>query len=121
MAKKEWVLIFAMFLIGGVFVIESLRLGLGSIHSPGAGFLPFCTGAALSLAAVSSLIKIFLKAKRETGKEEEKFFGRPVLNVVAIVVALIDYVFIVPRLGYLLSTFMLLIFLFKAGFPRPEY
>jgi len=115
MEKKEWGLNLGMLLIGVLFVIESLRLGLGSIHRPGSGFLPFYTGLGLCLVAFFSLIKNFLTARKGNGKDQEKFFARSVLKVVAIVVALIVYVLIVPWLGYLLSTFMLLLFLFKAG------
>jgi len=116
MEKKVWVLNLAMFLIGLIFVIESLRLGLGGVHRPGSGFLPFYTGAGLSLVAAFSLFKNFLATKREKDRNrEKKFFGPSVINVVTIVVVLVAYVLILPWLGYLLSTFMLLIFLFRAG------
>lgn len=115
MAKKEWILYLVMFLIGVVVIIESLHLGLGNAHRPGVGFLPFFTGVGLSSVALLSLTKNFLTAKRENGSEREKFLGPSMLNVVKIVVALAVYVLILPWLGYLLSTFLLFIFLFKVG------
>ncbi len=113
MARKEWTINAAMFVIGAVFLIESLRLGLGSVRRPGPGLLPLYTGVALSLVSAISLIRCFLAAKQE--RDEEEFFGRSILNVVIILAGLVAYVFLLPWLGYLLSTFMLLMFLFRAG------
>lgn len=118
MVKKEWILTLAMLLVGVVFMIGSLRLGLGNVRRPGTGFLPFYTGLGLSCVALVYLFKTFLAAKRERRKVNEEFFGRSVLNVVAIFMALIVYVLLFPLLGYVLSTFLLLIFLFKAGGVR---
>jgi putative tricarboxylic transport membrane protein len=113
MERKEWVLVLGMFLIGVIFVIEALRLGLGSVHRPGPGFLPFYGGLLLSIISFFSLIKSFFTAPKGSGKE--RVFAGSILKVVAIVVSLIIYILIIPWLGYLLSTFMLLLFLFKAG------
>lgn len=115
MANKEWVIDLVILMIGVAFAIESSRLGLGGIHRPGAGFLPFYTGLGLSLVAIFSLLKNFWTVKREMSKERKKLFGRSVYNVAAIVFALIVYALIFQWLGYLISTFLLLIFLFKAG------
>lgn len=115
MVKKEWILTLAMLFIGVVLIVESLRLGLGGVHRPGAGFLPFYTGLGLSCVALGSLFKTFLETKREKKRECEKLFGRYILTVVTIFVALVVYVLLFPLLGYLISTFLLLIFLFKAG------
>lgn len=115
MGKEEWVVIFAMLLIEVIFIIGSLRLGLGSFRRPGAGFLPFLTGAAFSLVVLFLVIRTFLTTRREREEEGKKSFDRSVLKVFAIVVALTVYVLTVSRLGYLLSTFLLLIFLFKTG------
>jgi putative tricarboxylic transport membrane protein len=113
MARKEWIINAAMFVIGVVFLVESLRLGLGSVRRPGPGLLPLYTGVALSLVSAFSLVRCFLAAKH--GKGEEKFFGQAIINVVIILIGLVAYVFLLPWLGYLLSTFMLLMFLFRAG------
>lgn len=105
----------AMLLIGGALVSESLRIGLGGVHRPGAGFLPFYTGLGLSFVATLSLLKNFWAVKKGGEEEREKVFGQSVSNVVVIVFALIGYVLIFRWLGYPISTFLLLIFLFRAG------
>jgi hypothetical protein len=113
MAGKEWMINAAMFLIGVVFLIESLRLGLGSFRRPGPGLLPLYTGVALALVASFSLIRCLFAPRGE--KDKEKFFGQSIGNVVIILVGLVAYVFLLPWLGYIVSTFMLLMFLFRAG------
>jgi hypothetical protein len=115
MAKKEWVVSFAMLVIGFVFIIESLRLGLGSGYRPGMGFLPFYTGVGLSCVSIFLLIQNFLTGKRGERAEREKLFGRSMINVVKIVISLMVYALVLSWLGYLLSTFTLCVFLFKAG------
>lgn len=115
MANRESVIYVVMFIIGVVFLIESLRLGLGRMHQPGIGFFPFFTGVALSVIALYSLVKNFLVAKREKGKDIEKFFGPSAFNVGKIIACLYVYVFITPWLGFILSTFILFIILYKVG------
>jgi putative tricarboxylic transport membrane protein len=115
MVKKEWVLSLAMLLVGTAITVESARLGLGSIHRPGIGFLPFFTGLALSLAALGSLLNAFLTTRRSAETKSDKLFGPSILNAVAIFAALVIYVFLLGLLGFLASTFLLLVFLFKAG------
>src|SRR4030042_2947367 len=113
MAKKEWYVEMAMVIIGGTFVIESMRLGLGSGHRPGMGFLPFFTGIALCLLALFRIVKNPPRRGEESGRREP--FGWGVLKVAVLVIALMGYSFVLPHIGYLLSTFILLVFLFKIG------
>lgn len=108
-----------IFIIGIVFVIGSLQLGLGTVQHPGKGFLPFYTGAALTFVSFFCLIKYFLKARGENDKSQEKHVGQSASNVIIIVVALFIYVLVLQWLGYLLSTFLLLTVLFAvAGFRK---
>jgi len=115
MANRESVVYIAVFFIGLVFSIESLRLGLGSARHPGSGFLPFFIGVALSIIALYSLLKNFLTAKGERGRDMEKFFGGFAVNVGKIVAALTLYVLMLLWFGYILSTIILFIMLFRVG------
>ncbi len=115
MVHRQSIINIALFFIGVVFLIESLRVGLGSVHHPRSGFLPFFTGVALSIIAFYSVLKNFWAAKREKGRDMEKFFGRFAFNVGKIVAAMIGYVLVLPWLGYMLSTIILFIILFRVG------
>ena len=122
MVKNEWILNFVLLLFGIVIIIESMHLGLGSLRRPGAGFLPFYIGALLSVVAFFSFIKNVRTAKRDRWNVNEKFFGGSALNVAAITVAAVIYVIIFPWLGFVLSTFLLLVALFKfAGIRKWVY
>jgi putative tricarboxylic transport membrane protein len=111
MVRREWTINLVMLLIGAVFIIESMRLGLGRIQRPGPGMLPLITGSGLSLVALYSLVLSLLVPK---GKEA-RFFGPSIGNVLVILVGLVAYVLLLPWLGYLTGTFMLLTLLFRAG------
>jgi hypothetical protein len=90
--------------------IGSLRLGIGSLHNPGMGFLTF---GASGILGVLSLI-LFLQATLR--KEEVKaapFFAGPLWKrILLVLIALILYSRLMSVLGYLISTFLLMTFLF---------
>jgi hypothetical protein len=75
--------------------------------------LPLITGGALSLVALFSLVRSLLAPKED--KDCEKFFGQRIGNVILILIGLVAYVFLMPWLGYLTGTLMLMAFLFRAG------
>jgi len=111
----EWTLNLALLLIGVVFAIEALGLGLGTIHRPGPGFLPFYVAIAFGLVTCFPLLRNILAVKGKKGGDGEKLSVGSILNLTTVVVALFGYVLILARAGYLISTFLLLIFLFRAG------
>lgn len=86
---------------------ESVKLGLGKLVSPGPGFIPFLL--ALCLFVLSCLL-IFRASSLRTDLAE-----RPRLRASVFYVAgsIILYVFFFKRLGYLLTTFLLMVFLFR--------
>jgi Na+/H+ antiporter NhaD/arsenite permease-like protein len=90
--RREWIFDLVMLLVGVVLTIESLRLGLGTLHHPGPGFLPILTGTVLSFVALLCLFKNLLAAREENDTDGEKFFSRPLINVLKISIALIVYV-----------------------------
>lgn len=113
MAKKEWLVSLVLLLVGVACSIEALRLGLGTVRRPGVGFLPLLVGGCLSLLAFFSLIIDIWAASKD--KTREKFFIGSFGNVVAVVCCLGVYLVVLPIAGYLLSTFLLFIFLFRTG------
>jgi hypothetical protein len=115
MAKNEWVLNLVLFVFGAVITVESARLGLGGLHRPGVGFLPFYTGALLAVVAFFSFVKNLRVARGRNWDANERFFGRAVFNLGSILIAIVVYVLIFPWLGYVLSTFLLLVALFRAA------
>jgi hypothetical protein len=99
-------------LVGAYVCVHSYDLGLGELSSPGPGFIFFIAGI---LLFAFSLINFWVTFRIE--KEHHK---RPVIlwsrlkwqNIVIVLAASFAYLFFLPFLGFLLSTFFLMVSLF---------
>ena len=103
--------------IGLYVCISSYRLGFGSFHEPGPGFIFFL--AALLLIILSSIdVGVALIGKGEKKKTDEPVWVDVRWSkVLLVIIGLTIYIFIFNFLGFILSTFLLMIFLFKAVEP----
>lgn len=90
--------------------IESIRLGIGTPRHPDTGFMAF--GASVLLGILS--LTLFLQAisKKEEVKTEPLFAGKLWKRVFFALIAILVYVKWMPMAGYLISTFLLMSFLF---------
>jgi putative tricarboxylic transport membrane protein len=95
-----------------VFVcLISIPIGIGTFRTPGPGFLPFWAGVALGILSIAVVTISTLKRKEE-GKISHLWKGLAWRNAMAVMVSLFLYTFLLSRLGYILVTSGLLIFLF---------
>jgi hypothetical protein len=111
-AKKDpnlWVSLFLLIFSVGV-AHEAYRLGLGDFHSPGPGFMFFGASCILGLLAIHLFFKSLLATERKG--RESIWRGKRLGRVASFFVALAIYNFLLERLGYLLTTFFFLAFLF---------
>jgi Tripartite tricarboxylate transporter TctB family len=90
--------------------IESLRLGTGTPRSPGMGFMTF--GASVVLGFFSLIVFIQTFFKKEESNPQAPFSGVLWTRVVFVTIALLIYSQLMPVLGYLISTFLMMSFLF---------
>lgn len=104
--SDRWTGIF-FFILSAYVCGESLRLGLGDMHSPGPGFISFWSGLILGLMATGLVIGSFLKR----GSSGERFVNWP--SVVLVVLSLFGFLLILDTLGFILSTFLFISFLLK--------
>ena len=90
--------------------LESLRLGIGSLRNPGMGFMSFWASVILG---VLSLVLLFqaCRRKKDTGLKSPAV-GRLWKRVLFVLIVLVIYCAAMPTLGYLISTFILMGFLF---------
>ncbi|MEW6665325.1 MAG: tripartite tricarboxylate transporter TctB family protein [Thermodesulfobacteriota bacterium] len=97
----------------GIFIsIHSYRLGLGTWSSPGPGLMPFLVGALLSAFSLFSLVRR-LRQKSGAAMAGEKR-RRPELGRICLVLgSIIGYAFLLERLGYLVTSFLMLALLFR--------
>jgi uncharacterized membrane protein len=88
---------------------ESLHLGIGTPSNPGMGFLAFCASGLLGLMSLGLFIQALRKEPEVKG---EPFFSKLWTKVPIALIALLAYSNVMPLLGYLISTFLLMTFLF---------
>ena len=90
--------------------VESIRLEIGTPQNPGMGFLTF--GASGILGILSLILFLQASLKKEKLKAEPLFAGKLWRRVLFVSVLLILYSRMMPVLGYLISTFILMAALF---------
>ncbi len=94
-----------------IFVtIESYRLGLGTLHQPGAGFLFFWGSI---LLGIMSLVIIVRSEGYKNSQQPESFHLRELKlgKIVPVLISLFLYSFSMEKVGFIPMTFFLFIFL----------
>ena len=93
-------------------IVISYTLKLGDLHNPGPGLFPFLVGLLLFLASSCALTKSLVK--KEIGLEavNEVIDGKRLSKLSAVVVSLFAYGLFFEKLGYLITTSVILILLF---------
>jgi putative tricarboxylic transport membrane protein len=110
-------------ILGIGFCLGSLRLKIGGLHNPGAGFIPFLVGALLCFLGLALIITSFpgklpKGEKDKVGRGSVKGNGKNLLLPFLTLLILVGYVLLSEPLGFLLSTFFFLFFLFKLAEPK---
>lgn len=100
--------------ISSFVCILSTRLGIGTFRSPGPGFFPFWSGIVLGAFGIIHIIKDVLK-KRGKIKRTKLWEGPGLRRVILILASLMVYAILLKRVGYLITTFGLMTFLFSTA------
>ena len=103
------------FVMGGGMAIEGLHLGLGKSNLPGIGFVPFLVGSSLGVCGLALMVLVTLKGKTADKKIWE---GQNWRNIVLPILALVLYAFLMEHLGFVITTFLFLLFLLKLTDPK---
>ena len=100
-----------LILIGALFCASSLKLGLGHVNSPGAGLVPFGAGCFLMLFSAASIVEsIYTKG---ASARPALFSWRKWRPIFFVLIPLFVYTLILEIVGFIPSTFMILLLLFK--------
>jgi putative tricarboxylic transport membrane protein len=99
-------------LLFGIYVsYESSKLVIGTISKPEPGFFPFWLG--ISLVLVSSCLLIqFTRSRAASVPSDRLWQGLRWEKILFSLVALLLYAFFLEALGYMIATFLLMLFLF---------
>ena len=103
----------SLFWLGlSIFVcLICLPVGIGTLHAPGPGFLPFWGGVVSGIFSIVLLIASLLKGKAEKNISG-LWRGVEWYKVLLVLASLFVYAILLPKLGYLIATSALLILLF---------
>jgi putative tricarboxylic transport membrane protein len=100
-------------------MIESLRLGIGTFRNPDAGLFPLLTACLMFVFGVILLFDEIVKTRGKKEAQKEIWpRGTNVRNIIFALVGLIGYAVILQPLGYLLATFLCMVFFFKFIYPQ---
>jgi hypothetical protein len=91
-------------------LIESLRLGIGTPRNPGMGFMAFGASGLLGILSLTLFLRTFMK--RGLSQAGSLFAGTLWKRVILVLIALLIYARLMPVAGYLISTFLLMSFLY---------
>jgi putative tricarboxylic transport membrane protein len=118
MKKFNVISAIAWLIISVLIFIESLALDLGTFNFPGPGFFPFLTS--VSMAFLSGLL-LWSSVRQRRGKEDNTVVWAKDIDwrkIILTLLSLFVYVFFLEKLGYILTTFLLMVFLFKIIEPQ---
>lgn len=119
MGKPDQVSSLFWSILGLGVVYLSYRLGLGELTHPGPGFLTFWSGVILCCLSAVVFFQGVRAQRGGTGVTlPQRWAGMAWPKSVYVIIALLAYVLTFTYLGFLLSTIVLLIFLFKGIEPE---
>ena len=109
------------FLLISLFACQqAVGIGLGSFRHPGPGFLPFSAGALIGVLALWCLIQSMVPNESRKGEDsaEDVEEGLSRLKLVLVCLSLFAYTIAVSWLGFILSTFLFVLFIFCVVEPQ---
>lgn len=95
--------------VSAIVFIGSIRLGLGTTQQPGPGFITFGASGILGILSMIGIARTFVKSKQSG---EALFKGRLWWRVLFSALAILVFALVMPDLGYLITTFALMLFLY---------
>jgi hypothetical protein len=98
-------------LLSAYVCIESLHMGIGTPRKPGMGFMTFGVAGILGIFSLILFVKASFE-KRQEDKVASAFSGILWKRVLFVLIAILCYAKFMPDLGYLISTSLLMFFLF---------
>jgi len=110
MQKDTLVTSILFFMLAAGAFIESMKLPFGSISAPAAGFFPAVLAMLLALTSLFAFLQAFRGSHVGTAQGEPLKWKKILLTLGSLLV----FGFVFERLGYLLATFLFIIFLLRA-------
>lgn len=104
-----------LFIVLSVLIcLGSVKMGIGKLNEPGPGLMPLGAGFFLGIL---SLIQLFVKGP-DPGEDQIGYKGVKWGRLSLVVLSLIAFTVLLPILGYLITTFLVMFFLYKSIEPQ---
>ncbi|MEW6264462.1 MAG: tripartite tricarboxylate transporter TctB family protein [Thermodesulfobacteriota bacterium] len=103
--------------LGLIMTIASIRYKLGTLASPGTGFMPFLSSLAIAFFSFIGLVHATLRMKRGVGWKPTMsglMWGKSLI----VIVALLAYTLLLTLLGFSLCTALFIGFLLRTVKPQ---
>jgi len=114
MKTKDQISSIILLIISILTCLGSSRLNIGSVNNPGSGFFPFFLGMVIGSLSLLIMIKTMLGKQVSTNKKNLLWeFGKRKKKVLYLILALGSYGLLLERLGYILTTILLFVFILK--------
>ena len=104
--------------LGVALCIGSISAGLGNSRVPGTGFFPFVVGTFMALFAILLIASSRSVAARSKPVVQDPLRLSELKLPAATLIILLSYVVLLEHLGFLLTTFLCLLSLFKLSNPK---
>jgi len=115
MDLREKISVLFWLVIGVSTTLASIKLGIGRVNNPGAGFMSFYAGLLLIILSLV-LAALGIRKRRFTPSSS---FSLPISkNLVIALCSLFGFVLVLKTLGYLISTGLFVFVLFKITAPK---
>jgi putative tricarboxylic transport membrane protein len=114
MKKADMITGVVLLALSGFVIQEAWRMPSSATFGPGAGFLPFWLG--ILLAVMASILFVTAWRRQATEIDNNSIFPgkQALLAITFVLVGLAVYIFLIEVLGYLVDTFLFIVFLMKA-------
>jgi putative tricarboxylic transport membrane protein len=113
MKKADMITGVVLLVLSGFVSQEAWRMPSSATFGPGAGFLPFWLGVVL--AAMATILFVSAWRRPATEKDSEAVFPvkKALFAITSVLVGLAGYIILIEVLGYLVDTFLFILFLMK--------
>lgn len=111
--RRSFIPVIFWILLSLFVMFASGKLGLGRFRDPGPGLMPFLVGLILFLVSLPRLIVSLLRIGDKDQAVKKEVRQSSVWKISPLVVCLFAYGLLFEKLGYLITTFLLLIILFR--------
>ena len=118
MNRSELISSFVLLAVAAFVLVHSLGLGIGTLSSPGPGFLLFLSSSVLGVLSISLVLMSYGKRKQNTVLSD-LWRGLKWRSVLLAVMALFLFAVLLPKIGFLLASFVFMLILFGLGRMKP--